>query len=98
MVIVLNICYPQESAQDMAKRFMEAPQIPDYMVRQGPYVNSDVHDGITTLSIYELDNSKLADGTKFLGDYMATFFGVPGFKYQIRPHFEIAEALKMIGM
>jgi len=29
---------------------------------------------------------------------MATYFGVPGFKYEIRTLFEVEEALKMIGM
>lgn len=35
---------------------------------------------------------------EFLGNYMAGFFGVPGFAYEIKPFFEIEEALKMIGM
>ncbi|MCG8683796.1 MAG: hypothetical protein MI892_02905 [Desulfobacterales bacterium] len=98
MVIVTNISYPPESAKDMATRFLEAPQLPDYVTRRGPYINATTDDGIITLSIYELDNAKLAEGSQFIGDYMATFFGVSGFKYQMRPFFEIDEALKMIGM
>jgi hypothetical protein len=98
MVIVLNISYPTESVQEMATRFLEAPQIPDYMTRRGPYINSTLEDGIITLSVFELDNSKMAEGSQFLGDYTAKFFGVPGFRYQVRPFFAVEEALKMIGM
>jgi hypothetical protein len=29
---------------------------------------------------------------------MATYFGVPGFMYDINPHYEVNEAMKMIGM
>ncbi len=98
MIIVSNISYPTESVQEMAKRFMEAPQVPGFMKRKGPYINSSMEQGITTLSIYELDKSKLGDGYEFLGNYMTTFFGIPGFKYEFKASFEIQEALKMIGM
>lgn len=98
MVIVSKISYPPESAQDMAKRFLEAPQMPDFLTRKGPYINSTMEKGIGTLSIYELDKSKLAEGYEFIGNYMTIFFGVPGFKYEVKASFEIEEALKMIGM
>jgi len=98
MIITTNLSYPPESAQDMAKRFIEAPQIPDFLTRKGPYINASMEKGITTLSIYELDKSKLGEGFEFLGNYMAIFFGVPGFKYEIKPSFDVQEALKMIGM
>mgnify|MGYP001547118381 FL=1 len=98
MVIITKSSYPPESAQEMAKKFLEAPQIPTYLSRKGPYVSSNLSDGITIAAYYELDNSKLAEGMNFIGNYYAMFFGVPGFKYEITPHFEIMEALKMIGM
>ena len=98
MVIIVNLSYPSESAKDIAKRFLEAPPIPAFMTRRGPYINSNLRDGITTLSVYELDKSRLAEGYEFLGDYMAIFFGVNGFKYEIKPFLDVDEALKMIGM
>jgi hypothetical protein len=98
MVIVSQLSYPPESANQIAKRFIEAPPLPAYMTLMGPYVNSELSQGIRTLSIYELDNSKLAEGTAFVADYMATFFGVPGFTYSIRHYLEVEEALKLLGM
>jgi hypothetical protein len=35
----------------MAKRFLEAPQIPDYIVRKGPYVTSNKQEGIDVMMI-----------------------------------------------
>ncbi|MCK5098279.1 MAG: hypothetical protein KAR45_09255 [Desulfobacteraceae bacterium] len=58
MIITTKLSYPPESAQDMAKRFVEAPQIPDFLTRKGPYISSAKENGVTTLSIYELDKSK----------------------------------------
>jgi hypothetical protein len=98
MVIVTNVVYPPERAKQVAECFMKAPQIPEYMSRKGPYISSDIVNGISTMSIYELDKSKLAEGMEFLANYMVLFFEVPDFTYEIKPFFEIAEALKMIGM
>lgn len=98
MVIITNLSYPPESVQEIAKRFLEAPQIPDYMVRKGPYVGANLSDGLFIVSVYELDKSKLAEGMEFIANYFTMFFGVPGFKYEITPFFDVAEALKMIGM
>ncbi len=98
MVIITNISYPPENARDMAKRFIEAPQIPDFMTRKGPYVSANMENGIITTSLYELDNSRLAEGMEFLGNYFTIFFGIPGYKYELKPFFEVEEAMKMIGM
>jgi hypothetical protein len=98
MVIISKLSYPPESAQEIAKRFMEAPEIPEFLSRKGPYVSSNLSDGILISVLYELDNSKLAEGMDFIGNYYAMFFGVPGFKYEITPHFDVLEGLKMLGM
>ena len=98
MILIASVSYPPENATDIAKRFLEAPQVPDFLTRRGPYFNSTFNEGITGFSIYELDKSKVAEGTEFLGNYMAIFFGVPGFKYEIKTLFEVEEALKMIGL
>jgi len=98
MVIVTQLAYPPESANQMAKRFIEAPPVPEFMVRKGPYVSSELSDGIRTLSIYELDNARLVDGIAYVSDLMTKFFGVPGFKYTVRQYLEIQEALKLLGM
>jgi hypothetical protein len=55
-------------------------------------------DGVSIFGVYELDNLKLADGMDFIANFYTNFFGVPGFKCYITPHFDDAEALKMLRM
>lgn len=98
MVIITQIAYPTTSVQEMAKRFLEAPQAPEFMTRRGPFINATKGVGIESFSLWELDNSRLAEGMKFLGNYMTIFFGVSGFTYEIRPFYHVDEALSMIGM
>ncbi len=98
MVIVSKASYPTESSREMAERFLEAPQMPDYIVLKGPYVTSNTCEGIHVMMISELDNSRLAEGLDFTASYMVHFYGVPGFKYELKPYFEVGEALKLLGM
>ena len=98
MVIYSLVTYPQESAKPMVTRFMEAPEIPDFMTRLGPYVSASTADGIRVIAIFELDKSRLAEGLEFLGSYFAFFFGIPGYAYEYKPYFELEEALKTLGM
>ncbi len=98
MIIIAQISYPPESNQEMAKRFLEAPQIPDFLNRKGPYVCSSMSTGVTAVSLYELDKSKVGEGYEFVNNYYTTYFSVPGFKYEAKVFLDIGEGLKMIGM
>jgi hypothetical protein len=98
MIIITTVIYPPERAQEIAKRFVELPSPPAYLVRKGPYVSANVVDGIYILTLYDIEKSKIGEGMEYLGNYMANFFGVPDFKYDIKPFFDVGEALKMIGM
>ena len=98
MVIITKIAYPTEVTKEMAKRFLELPPTPDYLTRKGPYVTAELGATIRTMSIYELDNSKLADGLKYIGEAMTRFYDISGFTYEIKPWLEVEEALKTLGM
>jgi hypothetical protein len=98
MVIVTSVAFPTESSKELGKRFLEAPALPEFMTRKGPYFSSNREDGIVTLAIYEVDRSRLADAIEFATNFLATFIGIPGFKYEIKTYLEAAEALKTIGL
>lgn len=98
MVIILTVTYPPESGKQMAARFLEAPQAPDFMTRRGPYITSSISEGVLATAIYELDNSRLAEGLQFLGEYAVTFYGIPGYRYQYKPYLTVEEGLKILGM
>lgn len=98
MVIIGDISFPQESANDVGKRFLELPPVPDYMTLKGPYLKGKKMDGIQVLEIYELDNSKVAEGIELVTNRCVNYFGIPGYTYEINVYFEAVEALKMIGL
>jgi len=98
MVIIGTISFPPESANEVGKRFLELPPLPDYMAMKGPYVHGRMQAGIRGIEIFELDKFKLADGVEYVIDRYVTWFGIPGFRYEVTPYFEAQEALKLIGL
>ena len=54
MVIISDVSFPQESSNDVGKRFLELPPVPEFMTLIGPFVKGK-KDGIHAIEIYELD-------------------------------------------
>ena len=98
MVIVTTAAFPTESAKEMGERFVNVKPLPEFITRKGPYLTSNNTDGIISVSVYELDNEKLSEGMLAVTEYNATFYGVPGFTYDINVSLEIEEGLKMVGL
>ncbi|MBF0201644.1 MAG: hypothetical protein HQK66_10095 [Desulfamplus sp.] len=97
MILITDVIYPPESAKEIARRYLTAPVLPDFLLKRGPYVYA-TREGIQSITFYELDNARLAEGIRVLGDNMAVYIGVPGYRYEIKPYYELEEGLKMIGL
>lgn len=98
MVIVGLTSYPTESAKELGKRFLELPSLPEYIKMIGPFIKSGVGEGIKGITIYEFEESKYLEASKFLHDRAARLLGVPGFTYSIEHWLEVQDALKLIGL
>ncbi|MCF8137499.1 MAG: hypothetical protein K9K63_09330 [Desulfotignum sp.] len=98
MIVVSNVTYPPESTKEIAKRYLTAPPLPDFITKKGPYISASKRTGMHSLTYYELDNSRLAEGLQAIGDSLAIYFGVPGYQYEIKPYFELEEGLNILGL
>ena len=98
MVIVSNVSFPTESAKEMGERFLQVSPLPDFLSRKGPFFSSNNTGGVNSLSVYELDNDKLAEWMTAVSEYITGFFGVPGFSYEVKVSLEVEESMKMIGL
>ncbi|MDT8377525.1 MAG: hypothetical protein RQ739_01445 [Desulfotignum sp.] len=98
MIIVSNVTYPPESTREIAKRYLTAPPLPEFITKKGPYISASRRTGMHSLTYYELDNSRLAEGLQAIGDSLAIYFGVPGYQYEIKPYFELEEGLSILGL
>jgi hypothetical protein len=98
MVIISDVTYPPESTKEIAKRYLKAPVLPTFLTKKGPYVSPSVTDGMHSITYYELENDRLAEGLQAIGESLAIYFGVPGYKYQVKPYFELEEGLSILGL
>lgn len=98
MIIISNVTYPPESTKEIARRYLKAPVLPEFLTKRGPYVSSSMTGGMNSITFYELDNSRLAEGLKAIGESLAIYFGVPGYSYDLKPYFELEEGLAILGL
>lgn len=98
MVIISNVTYPPESTKEIAKRYLKAPILPAYINKKGPYISASRTEGMNSITYYELDNSRLAEGLQAIAESLAIYFGVPGYNYDLKPYFELEEGLNILGL
>jgi hypothetical protein len=98
MIVISLTSYPTESAQEIGKRFIGMPALPDYITMRGPYINSDIDEGIKGITIYEFEDSRYGEIYQILADRIANLLGVPGFTYSLHHWLEAKDALKLIGL
>lgn len=98
MVIISNVTYPPESTKEIAKRYLKAPVLPEFINKKGPYISADRTDGMNSITYYELDNNRLAEGLQAIAESLAIYFGVSGYNYDLKPYFELEEGLNILGL
>ncbi len=97
MVIINAIRFPQESAHEVGKRFLEIAPPPDFMKMSGPFVKG-TEKGIRVIELFNLDETKLALGLDYVTQRCVSYFGIPGYTYETNVYFEAQESLKLIGL
>lgn len=98
MILISNVTYPPESTREIANRYLKAPALPDWITKKGPYISADKESGMHSITYYELENHRLAEGLQAVGESLSIYFGVPGYKYEIKPYFELEEGLNILGL
>lgn len=98
MIIISNVHYPPESTREIAKRYLTAPALPDYITKKGPYISSGTKKGIHSITYYEIDTHRLHEALQAIGESLSIYFGVPGYVYDIKPYFELEEGLNILGL
>jgi hypothetical protein len=98
MVSISIVSYPPESAQELGKRFLSLPPIPEFITVVGPYATSETREGIQAYTIYKYDKSKAAEALEAITNVHLAFYGVPGYTFSIKLASSAATSLKMLGL
>jgi len=98
LVIRCIFSYPPKSAKECGKRINELPPLPEYIHMKGPYIDSDVRQGIIAIAIYEFDESRFPEAPKHILKQLTNFQGVPGFTCSTQVWTDAKEALKCVRL
>ena len=98
MIIIAFASYPPESARDMGTRFVELSPVPEFITREGPYMYADGNEGIKAVSLFKFDRSRAAEALTFVNEQHAVFYGIEGYRYDIRVCAGAEIAMKMSGL
>lgn len=84
MVIIALSSWPTESAKAISERFTGMPAVPDFIKMEGPYMYPNGGEGIQATTLYKFEKAKMPEAVKLANDQHAVFWGVPGFRYDVK--------------
>jgi len=98
MFIMTRSVYPPARAVEISKRFIKAGEnpFPSFMKRLHVLTCALGGEGIEVVSLYNIEDAKIADAYKEFMKYFSGFFDVEGFRYEIKPMMTAQEAIPLI--
>ena len=100
--IVVRSWYPNNKADEVAKKYMEVIEKypPDESLTKEvvPVAVNVNKDGIETISIDEVERQKVGDALNRAGRILAEFRNISEYNYEIKTWAKVEEALETIGM
>jgi hypothetical protein len=100
MFIMSTSTYPPDKAVKVGKKFFEAraKPLPPFIKRLYTLSNSRLNVGIKVIGIYEVDDSKLKEGTMELGKYLNQFNEIEGYRWEFELMISPEEAMAIGGI
>lgn len=102
MYIVTTCTYPSDKAKEVAQMHLKAlTKYPDDASLGTFVVHGAVRgtlQGLSVMLIFEPKKGKFEEAYALGVNRLAMFHDIPGFEYEIKAHYTIAEAMKVIGM
>ena len=95
MILIGISRYPLQSSNEVAKRVMEIPRLPDYIKGKGNYVYT-TREGAVGLVIYEFDSSKADEALEQINSAYWRLYDVPGLSYELIPCSKARDAAKRL--
>ena len=66
---------PLENIKEYARKVIELPPLPEFIVKRGPYI----HDVVKIMVVYEFDKSKIEEAWEIISQHLDAFISIPGF-------------------
>jgi len=94
MIILGFASNPLQSSDQVMKRAMELPRLPDYIKGRGNYAYLTKEGGAEGIQIYEFDSSKAEEAMWDIVQPYTKFYDIPGYKYELKLGFKTREVMQ----
>jgi len=94
MIILGFASHPLQSNDQVLKRGMELPRLPDYIKGRGNYGYLTKEGGAEGIQIYEFDSSKAEEAMWDIVQPYTQFYDIPGYKYELKLGFKTREVMQ----
>ncbi len=102
MYIVTTCTYPSDKAKEVAQRYVKSiTKFPDDASLGTFVVQGAVRgtlQGLSVMIVFEPKKGKFEEAYALGVSRLAMFHDIPGFEYDIKAHYSLEEAMKVIGM
>ena len=93
MIIIGFASQPLQSNDQVIKRAMELPRLPDYIKGRGNYAYTTM-EGSGGIQIYEFDGSKAEEALWDIAQPYSKFYDIPGYRYELKLAFKAREVMQ----
>ena len=83
MVLIGISSYPPAATEEVMKRMMQLPRLPEFIKGRGNY-GYLTRDGVEGIAIYEFEGSKAEEAFEAISEPYGKFIDIPGYKYEIK--------------
>ena len=94
MIIIGSSSHPLQSNDQVVKRMVEIPRLPEYIKGKGNYSYATQEGGIESIQIYEFDSSKAEQALWDITQPFGNFYDVPGYRYELKFAVKAREAMQ----
>jgi hypothetical protein len=90
--------YPPDKAPEVGKILVKSMATPMKFIKSSHLYATSTEAGIKTVTIFQIENEKLADGLAEIVRLHNQYTSIPGFRFQIELMIRPVEAFSMIGL
>ncbi len=94
MIIIGFSSYPLQSNDQVVKRMVELPPLPEYIKGKGNYGYVTQEGGVEGIQIYEFDSSKAEEAHWDIDQPYTKFYDIPGYRYELKIAVKAREAMQ----
>jgi hypothetical protein len=92
MLIKCTLSVSLKNIAVFAAKLSELPPLPGYITRRGPSIHRGIGGDGRIDTIYEFDESRLAEAQEFISNHLDLFRDIPGFSFSAHPSTVFSES------